>query len=129
VAYPLLGIQEIDEQHKVLVENLQQLQAWRSKGHGYSAALNAFLSLGQYVQSHFRDEEAFMERHDFPELEEHKIHHQQLVTKLQTIEQHVMSGDDITDEMMALLSQWLIEHIGGDDMKIATYLRSVASPA
>jgi hemerythrin len=40
-----------------------------------------------------------------------------------------MNCDDITDEMMAVLSQWLIEHIGGDDMKIATYLRSVASPA
>ncbi len=127
--YPLLGIQEIDEQHKLLVENLQQLQAWCGKGHGYSAALNAFLSLGQYVQSHFRDEEAFMERHGYPELDEHTAQHQQLVAKLQTIEQHVMNGDDITEEMMAVLSQWLIEHIGGDDMKIATYLRSVASPA
>ncbi len=129
MAYPLLGIQEIDEQHKVLVENLQQLNAWRSKGHGYSAALNAFLSLGQYVQSHFRDEEDFMKSHGYPKLDEHAAQHQQLVAKLQTIEQHVMNGDDITDELLATMSKWVIEHIGEDDMQIATYLRSVASPA
>lgn len=119
--FPLLGIPEIDEQHKQLVENLEQLQQWRSKGHGYAAAINAFMNLGDYVQKHFQDEEEYMRRHDYPELDAHMLQHKDLIARIQEIEQHLMGGEDVTDEMIELLTRWIVGHIGYEDLKIATH--------
>lgn len=121
---PLLGIPEIDDQHKSLIANLDKLGFWIGKGRGYPAALDALAALNSYVESHFRDEEDFMRRNAYPKLDQHIAEHTTIVSNLATEQQRVLDGNDISEELLAFLTDWLLNHIGESDMDIALFIKS-----
>jgi hemerythrin len=116
---PLLGIHEIDEQHRHLIECLERLELWVGKGHGFAAALDAFMTLNDYVAQHFRDEEAIFRAAGYPKLEEHIDEHEKIRDELALLYQQVLDGGDVTEDLVAMVRKWMITHIGVEDMEFA----------
>jgi hemerythrin len=121
---PLLGIPAIDDQHRNLLHNLERLELWMEKGHGFAAALDAFTALNDYVAQHFRDEESIYRAAGYPKLEEHIRIHRQICSDLTHLYQLALDGGDITDDLLVLVRDWLVTHIGVEDMEFALYTGS-----
>jgi hemerythrin-like metal-binding protein len=119
---PLSGIEEIDAQHKKLVECFDQLELWVGKGHEFAATLDALGKLKRYVDEHFRFEEDMLREHGYPKLDEQITEHVEISGQLARLYRHVMSGGEATDDLLRLLREWLLSHIGVEDMEYAAYL-------
>lgn len=122
---PICGIQEIDDQHRQLFECLDHLELWVGKGHGFSATLDALGSLNTYVEAHFRFEEDFLKSRNYPKLDEHIAKHQAISAELVRLYQHVLDGGDVTEELMQLVRNWIMTHIGIEDMEFVAIYATV----
>jgi len=72
--------------------------------------------LSDYIFKHFREEEAIMAQVGFPGLVEHREMHKEFARKSMGFNKRYRSGEDgLAVEMLLFLSNWLIEHIKGED--------------
>jgi len=121
----LTGIREIDEQHQVLFDVLARLELAVSSEDKWSAVHFAIVDLTNYINIHFAVEEALMRIHGYPDLEAHIAAHRAFSTELADIKQHSIR-EDVSDEMLLLVKNWLIEHIGVVDKAYVPHLRMAA---
>lgn len=108
------NIHVIDEQHKKIVEFINQLV----DVHGAEDRMiisDVISELVDYTVSHFAYEEALMEQAGYPFLEPHKKVHKLFVDKVNAYVKRFESGEDIVKELIALLKKWLINHIRNED--------------
>ncbi len=122
-----LGIQEIDQQHLALADQLNRV-ADTLRDAGDSAAtgevtLPLVARLLDETRQHFRDEESIMREHDFPELVEHHREHVMLLAELQEFIRDIEEGRRHFDlDSLTALKHWLINHVIDGDMAFARYL-------
>lgn len=121
---PTLGITEIDKQHRQLLNSIEHLEAWVGKGYGLAAACAAILSLQDYISSHFHYEESFLRSHAYSKLEEHIEEHRKIRAQVAIYTQQITDGGDVSSQLCLLLREWLITHIGIDDVEYAEVLKS-----
>ena len=74
-----VGIEEIDEQHKVLVDLLNQIHEAIQQRHGAEATGEIIDRLGEYTRIHFAVEESLMRILHYSEYERHKEEHDRLI--------------------------------------------------
>jgi hemerythrin len=124
-----IGVEEIDNQHKELLQRFNQLLSAceASKGSGELIGLIGFLD--EYVEQHFSDEEAIQRRYDFPGYQEHKKEHEYFVKKLQALKDEIkIQGVSVHHvmETNSLLLKWLIQHISKVDTELGRFISSSA---
>ena len=73
-------IQEVDEQHKVLVDLLNQLHRAIVERHGKATSQEILNQLAGYTRTHFLLEESLMRVLHYPGLEIHKQQHEDLIS-------------------------------------------------
>lgn len=123
-----IGVPQIDKQHEELfsrvtafVETLRSDKEWDVKVTSVNETLNY---MKDYVVTHFRDEEAFQEEISYPQLDEHKKTHNDMVAYVETISERC-EKNDISEIMMqqfaGKLVTWLVNHVVSDDKKIADH--------
>lgn len=108
------GIQVIDSQHRRIVEYINSLYD-ASLSHNRSDVEQVLQNLVDYTLSHFAFEESLMEEAGYPFINGHKRVHELFVKRINNFQQRFKIGDDITDELLAALKSWLINHIKSDD--------------
>ena len=80
--------------------------------------------LVSYTVYHFGFEEKLFQKHGYPEYEQHKKAHENLVAKVKEFKTKVQSGDaTISMELMNFLKDWLASHIKGTDKKYVPFMR------
>lgn len=122
-----LGIEEMDAEHKTLVDMLNHLQSLLKEGKRTEAMHYFNEVLLSYVETHLSHEEAFMEQIGYPELESHKKIHEVYKKEVYRLAPHVESGDEKAfREALALAWGWLYNHISKTDRKYADWYRSQA---
>lgn len=118
----LIGIPEIDEEHKKLFELIADTDRLLSTAReSVSDAMLLLNELKHYAASHFAHEEAYMEQINDPELERQKKEHAAFTAKINSY-----SFTDVTEEnartilheLLEYLAKWLICHILGSDILI-----------
>ncbi|NLY30396.1 MAG: hemerythrin, partial [Firmicutes bacterium] len=67
-----VGIEKIDEQHKVLFERINALIEACNQGKGKDTVADLITFLKDYVVFHFRDEQQIMLNYKYPQYEQHK---------------------------------------------------------
>ncbi len=108
------GIERVDEQHKKLVDLINELfEANRNKDR--SLVAHVLDELVDYTVFHFKDEEEMMAEAGYRFLEEHAKVHQRFVDKVAGFQSRFKKGEDIADELLAILEDWLIRHIKLND--------------
>jgi hemerythrin-like metal-binding protein len=125
------GNQVIDTQHKELFKLTSDLVDACAKGQKPAALEEALSFLTSYTIKHFTDEEALQLEYHYPAYEDHKkLHDDFKKTVAALIAEYKEKGSslDLSDKVYSVIVRWLIQHITGEDSKIAAYIRAHASP-
>lgn len=120
-----VGIAEIDQQHKKLIDLINALHDAMTKGQAKAVLGKILGELVNYCSSHFATEEKLFDRHGYPDAAEHKDKHQKMTSKVLALQQQFEQGKaTITLDVMEFLQQWLDKHILGTDKKYSQFLHS-----
>ncbi len=108
------GIGIIDEQHKRIVQYINELHAARQQE---DAALvgEVLGELVDYTISHFAFEESLMEKAGYPFVEPHKRVHSLFVERVGEFVERHKAGEDVGEELLYMLHKWLFNHIKNED--------------
>ncbi|MDJ0806841.1 MAG: bacteriohemerythrin [Gammaproteobacteria bacterium] len=120
-----VGIQEIDEQHKVLVALLNDLHNAVLSRHGREAVGPILGRLAEYTRIHFAVEESLMRILDYPRYEEHKEEHVSLIKEVNELHRKFNDeGLNISMNLLHFLKDWLGEHIIHSDRDYGPFFLS-----
>lgn len=118
-------VKQFDDQHKKLVEIVNELHDAMKVGKGKDVLTKVLGSLISYTGSHFADEEKLMKLHAYPGYENHKKEHNLLVAQVLDFQKKFHDGNAlITQNIMTFLRDWLVKHIQSEDKKYGEYLNS-----
>ncbi len=117
-----VGIEEIDEQHKVLVNLINRMHDAIDKQHGSEVVIDILADLADYTKIHFAVEESLMRILGYPGYEDHKEIHDELLHHVVELQEKVASGKTaISFELMHFLKSWLSKHIMDEDMQYSGF--------
>ncbi len=117
-----VGIEEIDEQHKVLVDLVNRMHDAIHNRHGSDVVKGILAELADYTRIHFAVEESLMRILNYPGYEEHKEIHEELLQHVVELRDKVESGKTaIGFELMHFLRNWLTKHIMEEDMNYSGF--------
>lgn len=116
------GIPVIDEQHRRIVDMINQLHRAQERGGGRSEVGQVLGELVDYTLSHFAFEEALLEQAGYEFTRPHKRVHEIFTARVSDYGLRFKAGEDITEELIGMLSRWLFNHIRSDD---AGYVQAV----
>jgi len=120
-----VGIDVLDNQHKSLIEALNRLMDALWDGKGREEVCNSIKFLLDYTVTHFSDEEEWMERYRFPELEGHKLIHRQFVERVQGLAKACSEGTITSDLAISTFYDtwdWLKDHILKTDKRYGKFI-------
>jgi hemerythrin len=118
-----VGVAEIDNQHRRLVQMVNSLHEAMKSGTGKTLVPKVLNELVEYTVSHFSTEERFMQGARYPEYSLHKRQHEELTRQVLKIKAQVDGDSPVnTIEVMNFLKNWLVNHILGSDKKLGQYI-------
>ncbi len=118
-------IKEIDDQHKKLIDMINQLNDAMAQGKAKDVLGPILDKLVSYAASHFALEEGLMQKHGYEGYADHKDKHEKMTGKVLDLQRQYKSGQAaMTIEVMNFLKNWLDKHIVGTDMKYSAFLNS-----
>ena len=120
-----LGISNIDFQHKKLFDIAGKVFSLKESPNVKEEIRVILYELNDYIKKHFADEEAFMEKIGFPDLDYHKELHKKIVENVTSITKNSPRLDTIQTKMRVVAKRALIEHILNEDMKIKLFLETL----
>lgn len=120
-----VGVKDIDDQHKKLVDMANRLNDAMKAGHGKEIVGRILGELVDYTVSHFAFEERLMDKHGYPMSVQHKQEHQELVRTVGEFKRKFERGDAaLTAEIMGFLRDWLSRHIMNSDKRFGKDLNA-----
>ncbi|MCP4543163.1 MAG: hemerythrin family protein [Chloroflexi bacterium] len=118
-----VNIKEIDQQHKHLVEMLNELFEAMKSGQGSSVTGEILTKMVDYAATHFIIEEKYMTQYEFPGYTEHKTEHEAFIAKvLNLLKRYKKTPTFLSVETAGFLKEWLQTHILGTDKLYGPYL-------
>lgn len=78
----------------------------------------------KYVQEHFTDEEAFLEKHNYPDLDKHRETHKSIVAEINHTLTKSKDLHSLLDQLRYLITVWIREHILETDKRYAMWYKS-----
>ncbi len=119
-----VGICEIDDQHKEMVELLNELHAALVQKRSAKKALKIFNALVQCTQIHFSVEESLMRIFGYPDYEEHSHHHNALMAELKKLEARISNWQLPDDDLLPMLKTSLTRHFVEEDKDYSTFFHN-----
>lgn len=117
------NVKECDEQHKKLIALVNELHDGMKAGKGKDVIGKVLNELLNYTNYHFKTEEAYMQKYNFPEFLKHKREHEDLTRQAKELKERFDRGEvAITVNVMNFLKEWLQSHILGTDKKYGPFL-------
>ncbi|MDW8322928.1 MAG: bacteriohemerythrin [Burkholderiales bacterium] len=120
------GIEVIDEQHKRIVNYINQLEAARRSG-DRNQVMAVIEELVDYTQSHFGFEEAMMEEAGYEFLKPHQKVHELFIKRVTEFTMRAAKGEDIAEELQHTLTRWLMNHIANEDHNYAEAVKRMVA--
>jgi len=124
------GIEAIDEQHKMLVDMLNEANLRMRSLVERSVVEDVVRDLMSYALYHFETEEELMLDHAFakesPEdAAQHVQEHRDFSKTVAGVQQDLKTGKPVTREvLLGFLNHWLVNHIMHTDMRLASFLKN-----
>ena len=125
----LTGIREIDHDHKMLFDLIEQFHEAYMSTDSKAAMEPAFRMLMDYTENHFRREEELLEKVGYPGQAGHHQDHEDLKDEVLALYQRFQNDklrgveNDLGLELLSFLKNWLEFHILEDDMKYVEFIR------
>jgi len=119
-----VGIDTIDDDHKKLLGMINQLQTAAHYKTDKTSIEEILNGLVDYTQYHFTREEGMMRESEYPDFDEHKKQHEEMISQVNKfVDEYRIDGTKTIEEVAMYLKTWLINHINGSDQKYAPYLK------
>jgi hemerythrin-like metal-binding protein len=120
-----VGHNEIDSQHKKLVDLVNKLHDAMKNRTGQEALKPVLNELVSYTKYHFSTEETLMKSKGYPDFPSHKKEHDALTQQVVDLQNKINQSNTslVTIETMNFLRDWLKNHILGTDMKLSAFLK------
>lgn len=122
-----IGVEPMDHDHQKIIALMNELEKAYSSNASFSAQDRAFKNLAEFTRKHFRDEEAYMESIDFPQLASHKMIHEKLLGNMEDHYLAFRQSQKLDEQVFTFLRFWLKSHICGIDRKYAELSHALAS--
>ena len=118
-----VGVRAIDDQHKGLIQSLNDLHDAMIKGLAKQATGPLLDKLVKYTKEHFVAEEAMLKRTSYPDFADHKARHVELTQQVEDYVARFRKGDiGLTVHLMDFLRSWLTNHIRRVDRDYGPWL-------
>ena len=117
----------IDNQHKQLFTAVNTLFNAYKSGKERQEVERTIEFLMGYSIKHFADEEKLQQEYDYPEYPRHRqIHDEFKVEVKELVEMLIQEGstDEFVNKVYVTIGEWLVNHIKGEDFKMAAYVQS-----
>lgn len=117
-----VGVAVLDDDHKKLIELLNQFQTAYRYHTGEEFERTALMELVNYTKYHFQREERLMEEHGYPDLAAHKKQHESMISEVERfLADYEARGHEALDGVVSYLTGWLINHINGTDKEYSSF--------
>ncbi len=118
-----VGVEALDNQHKTLIEILNEFHAYMLKGQGGNIAGQVMLRLKSHAHEHFPAEERLLESIKFPGLARHREYHRELKEKLEEfIARHENGDHGMYISLLHFIRDWQSRHLLQQDREYIPYL-------
>jgi len=117
----------IDEEHKKLFKIAIKALNYKDESDLKTHIKQIIIELNEYMKYHFAHEEEFMQSIRYPELEEHKKLHKNIIKQINELIKNITSFTlvDFEKKLMTYIDIWLVNHIVFEDKKIMCYYNSM----
>jgi hemerythrin-like metal-binding protein len=113
-----VGVHSINDQHKVLVEMIDNLYTEFYKGITDEFLNKLIVELEKYAVYHFAYEEKFMKLYNYKDTKEHQLEHMKFVDEIKKYKETVsVANKTVVIDLATYLKNWLLKHIMGTDKK------------
>lgn len=121
-----VNVKVIDDQHKKLVDYINELDEAIRVGEGKEVLEDLLKDLIDYTHTHFATEERLMIDYGYPRYKRHKKEHDDLTKHVLNIQNKFLENDSIavTLHAMKFLSEWLDNHLLGTDKLYVKFFES-----
>jgi len=111
-----VGVLQIDNEHKKLVELVNTLNDSMKTGKSKETLQKIFSELVEYTITHFTNEEMLMQKVNYSNVAIHKREHDELTKKARVLKDDFISGKMmISIEVRDFLKNWIVNHIQKTD--------------
>ncbi len=129
-----VGDEVIDSQHKKLLHQLNELKEELARGVDMSPIRGTIDFFEKYVMEHLSYEENYMQKHKYPNLNEHKKLHKNFIDYFKKFKEEFDASyrseefssrtiKDLLSKAEKFLEEWWVNHILTKDHQYATYVR------
>lgn len=113
-----VGVKEIDDQHKELVNLIFRLFTAINEKKAKEQLSEILIELIEFSDTHFSTEEKYFEEFDYENKEEHIDEHRKFTVKVIDFnEKHKNNEIAISFELIDFLEDWLLDHLIEMDQK------------
>ena len=114
-----VGVDDIDSQHKKLIDLLDRLDTSIQKGNDDSITGDIIKELVAYTQTHFKAEEKLMAEIHYADIERHKSLHWNFILEVKGLLVRLKKGkNNEPKDLLKFLVHWIICHIGEEDKRV-----------
>lgn len=117
-----VGIEEVNRQHKVLVGIVNEIYNLQRENRSKQMIRRVLEGLIAYTVNHFAYEEYLMKKFAYPAFEQHKNEHEKLLGQVTDFVGRLDKGENLADELLGFLNQWLSNHIPDVDKRYGPFL-------
>ncbi|MBA3013912.1 MAG: bacteriohemerythrin [Proteobacteria bacterium] len=117
--------QEIDDQHKewiVIFNRMHNVLLSSGPEELKTVGGEILKAMNDYAEYHFKFEEEYLRRINYPELFEHRRLHRDFATQIYQFNREVNKGEIIlSTDIIKMIRDWLVHHILQEDKKYGLY--------
>ena len=121
-----VGVHVLDEDHKVLINLINELHEGITEGHGTERLGTVLDKLIDYVKEHLTREEELMDKASYPYYDDHLATHAVFAERFTELQKRYNKGqfEALSTEALEFLKEWLNSHILVTDKKYQKYLNA-----
>jgi len=120
-----VGDDNIDAQHRSLVDNVNDLLVSCKTGDGLARLGEMFVFLEKYLVNHFRDEEALQEKIGFPQIDDHRKEHEDFLQQFYDLKAELGENGPslaLVVKTNGIMLDWLEDHLSGSDRELGRFI-------
>jgi hemerythrin-like metal-binding protein len=114
----------IDTQHRMLMMLCRKLDIAIKTQQPEQTIQRIMLEVKKFAEFHFVSEQNLMHEIGYPEVQSHSQLHLSLLVELQVELSKIRHRTEFPEDLLYSLNEWLLNHITGEDAKIAEFMSS-----
>jgi len=119
----VLNIRSLDDQHKKIVNYINELNKAMNAGDPKQTTRKILGDIVDFTRTHFKTEEDLFDKYGYPETNQHKAIHKELISQVITLQKQLENGvPNLEMPLMEFLKDYLVNHFLTIDKDYAPFL-------